>query len=697
MNSAVLSKVTILAFMLGVSGYSPAAERTPESPGDTMIAEYFKAETGRLRDATLAEIKTLEDWNFKKELYRRQLFEMLSLSPLPERTDLNATITGKIREDAFTVEKVHFQTMPGLYVTGNLYLPNELHGPAPAILYVCGHARVVKDGVSYGNKTGYQHHGAWFARNGYVCLTIDTIQLGEIAGVHHGTHREGFWWWNSRGYTPAGVEAWNGIRALDYLQSRPEVDPNRIGVTGRSGGGAYSWWLVALDERVKAAAPVAGITDLENHVVDGVVEGHCDCMFVVNTYRWDYAQVAALAAPRPLLIANSDKDYIFPLDGVVRVHEQVRRIYELHNAANHLGLLITEGPHKDTQDLQLPVFRWFNRFLKQEDPLIEMAATKFFDPEELKVFETLPADERTSTIHESFVPVAGSPSIPSSAAEWNKARNEWSEVLDEKVFRGWPSNIPPSKVELKWRAANQNGEIELHEFTSQEAIRLPVVVLRPSGNPTRIVFEVVDDTGWNQWKERFESAFPGFVHSQNSSAKTGDVAGSSNGDTSWQRTLDQTNTVHVVFPPRGIGPTRWNQTERKQVQIRRRFMLLGQTLDGMRVWDIRRALTAVGEITELSDLPIHVKAHDQMAVNALYAAVYEADISELRLTGLPASHRKGPDYLNVLRFLDIPQVVAMVSERVPVLLSQTDASAWKYPTGVARALAWNSRQLRLED
>src|SRR5438874_2290325 len=125
--------------------------------------------------------------------------------------------------------------------------------PAPAILYVCGHGNVVKDGVSYGSKASYQHHGAWLARNGYVCLTIDTLQLGEIQGLHHGTHRENMWWWNARGYTPAGVEAWNCMRALDYLQSRPEVDAERLGVTGRSGGGAYAWWITALDERIRVA------------------------------------------------------------------------------------------------------------------------------------------------------------------------------------------------------------------------------------------------------------------------------------------------------------------------------------------------------------------------------------------------------------------------------------------------------------
>ena len=86
---------------------------------------------------------------------------------------------------------MHYQSMPGLYVTANLYRPAKSEGRLPAILYVCGHANVVKDGVSLGNKTGYQHHGEWFARHGYVCLIIDTVQLGEIRGEHHGTYSKG--------------------------------------------------------------------------------------------------------------------------------------------------------------------------------------------------------------------------------------------------------------------------------------------------------------------------------------------------------------------------------------------------------------------------------------------------------------------------------------------------------------------------
>src|SRR5438270_461206 len=116
------------------------------------------------------------------------------------------------------IDNLHFQSRPGLYVTGNLYRPKAGGGKRPAVLYVCGHSGRGRDG----NKTAFQDHGMWFARHGYVCLIVDTLQLGEVAGKHHGTYNLGRFWWQARGYTPAGVECWNGVRAIDYLVSRPD-------------------------------------------------------------------------------------------------------------------------------------------------------------------------------------------------------------------------------------------------------------------------------------------------------------------------------------------------------------------------------------------------------------------------------------------------------------------------------------------
>ncbi|MEZ5430467.1 MAG: hypothetical protein R3F31_04665 [Verrucomicrobiales bacterium] len=205
MNVTPLRLACVLLF-LGTSASSRGADYrsipTPPTPGDAMLDAYFQTETRRLTVRSLGGIETREDWEKQRDAMRRQLFEMLGLQPLPAKSPLKATITGTVAADGIVVEKLAFQSRPGLYVTGDLYRPVSQDGPLPTILYVCGHGGVKKDGISYGNKTHYQHHGAWFARNGYVCLIIDTLQLGEIEGIHHGTFKEGRWWWPSRGYTP---------------------------------------------------------------------------------------------------------------------------------------------------------------------------------------------------------------------------------------------------------------------------------------------------------------------------------------------------------------------------------------------------------------------------------------------------------------------------------------------------------------
>lgn len=649
------------------------------SYGDALLAKYFQMQTARLSERVFAGIETLEDWEMHRDEFRRQLFEMLGLDPMPERTPLEPVVTGTTEHEEFVVERLHFQSMPGLYVTGNLYRPKEQDEPLPAILYVCGHGRVKKDGISYGNKASYQHHGGWFARHGYVCLMIDTIQLGEIEGMHHGTYRHGMWWWNNRGYTPAGVEAWNGIRALDYLQSRPEVDGDRLGVTGRSGGGAYSWWVAALDERIKAAVPVAGITSMQNHVVDGCIEGHCDCMYMVNTYQWDFPLVAALVAPRPLLISNTDKDRIFPLDGVVDVYTKVREIYSLYDAEDKLGLHITEGPHLDTQELRIHAFRWMNRHLRDDESLIEKPAVKFFEPEELKVFEDLPADERVTDIHETFVPRVDATELPSSRVEFESARDRWMLELNEKVFRGWPTAAEAASLDVTEVATGERNGIRVRafEYTSQQPYRLHFYVVEPAERKStpRGLSVVIQNT-----QEAWESLASGLAvvipdHFERAAHIKPD-------EERWERTTKVASiptTSFVYCVPRGIGFTEWDRDERERTHIRRRFMLLGQTVDAMRIYDVRRALQALDMIDTFSTRVRHLHAGRVGAAWATYASLYEDRIEGLHFYDLPTSHRDGPFLLNVNRYLDMPQVALMAADRVKQLsltVSEEDSEAW---------------------
>ena len=668
-----------------------SADPIDTTRGDTMLANYFRAETGKIANDCLSDIHTLEDWTSRREVYRQQLFEMLGLDPLPEKTPLHVTITGKLDREQYTVENLHYQSRPGLYVTGNLYLPKGLKKPAPAVLYVCGHAKVKKGDTSYGNKTHYHFHADWLARHGYVCLVIDTLQLGEIEGLHHGTYHQERWWWLCRGYTPAGVEAWNCIRALDLLQSRPEVDGKKLGVTGRSGGGAYSWWIAALDDRIQAAVPVAGITDLTNYVVDGKVEGHCDCMFMVHTYRWDYAKVAALVAPRPLLITNTDKDPIFPLDGVERVHMLTRKIYRLYDANKKLGLQISEGGHNDIQELQLAAFRWFNRFLKEDDFVIESATKKVLQPEELQVFRKLPTDQQNTRIDESFVPRAPQSPPPQSPSDWTAQRDAWLKALREKSFHGWPESAGDLELKQAFSVDKEGMRFSAYDFTSQEHVRLRLYLLRRASDKPDdlVVLNVLDDEGWKKWLAMMQ---PGFAEQL-----TGELLPAAD-----PAAFDETKKMFKSFPwamayiaPRAVGPTAFDQAAKKQTQVRRRFMLLGQTLDGMQVYDVRRAIQSLRSVDAVKATPLWLQGERQSAGLALYASLFEPDIKRLDLWHLPQTHHEGPYLLNVLRFLDTPQAVAMAAERSQVRLYQATDAGWDYAKQTAKQLDWNEKQLQV--
>lgn len=648
MRNLLLSSLALL-FASIAWGQSPDVSLIS---GDQRIADYFRIETQKLTDRTFADIERLEDWTSKKAEYRRQMLEMLGLDPMPEKTPLHPVITGSLESSGVTVERLHFQSMPGLYVTANLYRPSEQQGPLPAILYVCGHGGERFEGKSLGNKTHYQHHGAWFARNGYVCLTIDTVQLGEIEGIHHGTYREKMWWWNNRGYSSAAVEAYNCIRSLDYLQSRQEVDGKRIGVTGRSGGGAYSWWIAAIDDRIAAAVPVAGITSLKNHVVDGCVEGHCDCMYMVNTYRWDFPMVAALVAPRPLLISNSDKDRIFPLDGVVDVYTKVRKIYELYGESDKLGLQITEGPHRDTQELRVAAFRWMNRFLRDDDTLIEMAAKPLFEKRELRVFDRLPDDERVSTIHESFVPKAEPGDVDSQSL---------IDQVRQKCFRGWPDSPDPIDVR-DLEKSDQWADARVVEFTSQTPFRLQAFLFQPAKDqaaPLDVV--VLDDPRWQEMAPILAAFFPNQLPGVTPDPKRAmDFRNSLDA----QENGGQRNVVYMA--PRGVGPTRWTDDERTQTHIRRRFMLLGQTLAGMQIYDLVRGLQALRQTPGLQAESVSVDADGEAAFWTLYASLFVEGIDELTLENLPKDNREAPDLLNISRIAELSDVLKAAAARTRI-------------------------------
>ena len=605
------------------------------------MREFLRAEARRL-DATFLEGTTNRvQWETQVPKLRESYLESLGLWPLPERTPLEATVTATLeREEGFRVETLHFQSRPQLYVTANLYLPKDARpgSKLPTVLYVCGHSGKGRDG----NKTAFQHHGMWFATHGFACLIIDTLQLGEIAAIHHGTYRYQRWWWQSRGYTPAAVECWNGIRALDYLQSRPEIDPDRLAVTGISGGGAATFWIAAADERVKVAVPVSGMSDLEDYIGNQVVNGHCDCMFMMNPFQWSWTQIAALVPPRPMLFANSGHDTIFPMTGNERIRARLERLYGLYtNRTERLfDIGVVPGGHDDTVDLRLLAYRWINQQLRGDNTPVTEPVLRPFEGRELRAFRgDLPKDEINTRVDELFVRRASSfqGTRREEFLEWQSRTLGEIKRLSLGSIVAQPDRIPLPK--LNRRHPNHG------TLNSESSLAIPWKFLpaTPKSTSKRLWIHLLDET------ESMDSS-----PAQLQSGCGGDAL--------------------LTVAPRGTGPNAWNDPPPHF--IRRSLPLLGRTVDTCRLQDLQRAIEWARSTSGEKNPRIGLCGRSNAGVLALYAALLNPEIETVLMMDPPASHDSGPILPNILRVTDIPEAMALLSpRRLEVLTPNTPAFA----------------------
>jgi dienelactone hydrolase len=631
-----MTPTALLAAALLVPTADPKAEDIARA--DKMIHSYLRAETERLSKNFLDGAKTKAEWEAKRPKLKQQFLDMLGLWPLPEKTPLKATVTGAIERGNVIIDKLHFQSRPGLYVTANLYRPKaslarqggESSHKLPAILYLCGHSNQGRDG----NKANYQVHGLWFANNGYVCLMVDTLQLGEVAGVHHGTYREGRWWWHDRGYTPAGVECWNGIRAIDYLCSRPDVDPDKIGVTGISGGGATTVWMAATDDRVKVAVPVSGMSDLESYVTHQVINGHCDCMFAYNTYQWEWTTILALFAPKPLLFANSDNDSIFPMDGNRRIVARLRQCYEMLGKPENVAEHVSKGGHAYRPDLRIAIYKFINKHLKGEVGEVKDADFPKIDGKDLRVFpedKDLPKDAINATVDEVFVPKADV-KLPEKSEDFKTWKVGLVKQLREKSFRALPEKVPP--VVLGRELATG-----VHTASSEKGVDF-IVTERMANFENPEVGATLFILNPDEQEDAAAKYLKGPFNSK--------------------------SLFTFVVSPRGGMQFRWSRKNPPNT-VERSLLLLGQTVDSGRVRDT--AAIYANRREKNDETRLRVVGRRQAGVIAAYAVLLAPDANmELILIDPPTSHRDGPHFLNVERVLDLPTALGLLAPDVKLTL-----------------------------
>ena len=328
-------------------------------------------------------------WCHMLDYYQSRLREKFldAIGGLPERTPLKPQVTGAIRRDGYRVEKVIFQSRPKHFVTALLFVPDgdRFEPPYPGVLVPCGHARSAK------GSDAYQTVGALLAIHGMAALVFDPIDQGERSQYLG----EGGWpqLWGTRAHSLLGIgstllgrntarfEIFDGMRAIDYLQSRPEIDPKRIGCTGNSGGGTQMSYLMALDGRIKAAAPscyLCGFPALLSTIGPQDAEQN---IFGQLAFGMDHADYVMMRAPRPVLICAATEDF-FDIGGAWETFRYCKRLYTRLGFAERVDLLENDAKHNYNVTQREGVVRWMSRWLLGTDePIVEPTITLLTEEE----------------------------------------------------------------------------------------------------------------------------------------------------------------------------------------------------------------------------------------------------------------------------------------------------------------------------
>jgi hypothetical protein len=327
------------------------------SGGHETIAQGSQSASAPPRYRTLndtfaaPQYTSLDEWKRRAAYVREHILASAGLLPMPERTPLGAHIFGEVTHPDYTVSKVYFESLPGFFVTGNLYRPIGA-GPFPAILSPHGHWAYGR--LENSAAASVPGRAINLARQGFVVFSYDMIGYTDSRQLEHrlfGGPRENLW-----GLSVAGLQLWNGIRGLDFLQELPDVRRDAIGATGASGGGTQTFLLAAVDERVAVAAPV--------NMISLHMQGGCLCENLPGL-RLDTnnVEIAATIAPRPLLMVSASGDWT--TNTMEREYPAVRALYSLVGAADRVHAVRFEAEHNYNRDSREAMYAWMARWLQQ--------------------------------------------------------------------------------------------------------------------------------------------------------------------------------------------------------------------------------------------------------------------------------------------------------------------------------------------
>ena len=443
------------------------------------------------REKAIAEIHTVAGAQRRKHVVREKLMELLG--GLPDYNGpLNPRITGRIQNESYTIEKVIFESLPGYFVTANLYRPNQ-SGRYPGILLQSGHTQE--------GKPEPQRLAANLALKGFVSLAFDPAGQGEREQTYNRDIGGALAGWSVNEHLHAGAQSilvgesvaryfvWDAKRALDYLVSRTDVDPTRIGAAGCSGGGALTTFIGALDPRVKAVVPACFPNSYRLLFAGPDPDSEMSWPNLLAS-GLDTADFVELSAPTPWLIQATEEDYFTP-PGAKLVYEEARRWYKLYGAEDKVSFFVGPGPHGTPLVSREAIYEWMIRWLKDGQGDSHEQPVKLYANHELFVTRSGHVDDEPGSrklnqlILDDFHAKKRSGTIPELLAELRRLRI--------------PSEAPPPEVKVLEESSVQNVRHLRIKFESEPGIEVEGKLYLPASVGRKPAVLVVADKTSTPW------------------------------------------------------------------------------------------------------------------------------------------------------------------------------------------------------
>jgi len=639
------------------------------------------------RNEDLAKVTTPEAAAERRRWARQKFWSLIGGQP--ERSPLNARVTGSFERPGYRVDKVVFESRAGFHVTGNLYVPARGRRPLPAVLVQMGHSPI---GKAY---PSYQRLCQGLVKLGFVVFGFDPMGQGERIYYPDGSgrrsrlpsvddeHSNGGRQMLLTGDTATRLQAWDAVRAVDYLTSLPFVDRTRIGTTGQSGGATNSMMLVALDDRVDVAALSSAIN--ENFACAGfAAPGSTDDAeqnFIDsgpnNFDRWDLLYPFA---PKPLLISVSDKDFFGTYSPQYMASgweefQKLKRFYEVMGKPEHLAWGSTPLPHSLAYDSRLQIYNWFLKWFRPEaKPVAEEPPTQ---PE---AEDTLLCTESGSTVKSlnSLTPY-----------QMNRRRlGRMTPVPLERLLR---LDRPPADTYRTLRRVVSRGvEIEALEIPAAPHVYLPAWLFlpRPARGARPLIIALAAAGRNTEWHE----------------------------DELYQNLAEQGFAVCVpdlrglgdLLPEMAPGNPRHARSHNDEEAYAWAGLMLGKPMLGQRVTDILAVVRAAKAHPALQNRPILLAAQGKLTVPAQFASALTANINRVLVTGGLSSFRSvveienyGHAFVNflpgMLEHTDLPEVAAQSQARKVIMAGMIDGAGRRLPADEVRKLYERTRNLEVLD